>query len=102
MDENQPKDITTGKGIEIVTGGSVADILKMQTGEANKEAPHLTVPFYMPLVREGAGSVLPALRNDRAVEQGIAHWAGGDSDRPPASVADRSGRPTAPRIPTRR
>ena len=99
---NEQEHITAGKPIEIVTGGSLADILKLHTGEANKEAPHLTVPFYMPLVREGAGSVLPALRNDRAVEQGIAHWPGQGSDRPPASVADRSGRPTAPRIPTRR
>jgi hypothetical protein len=67
MDESQPKDITTGKPIVIVPGGSLEDILKLHTGEANKEAPHLTVPFYMPLAlpmtfEDALACITPALR----------------------------------------
>lgn len=31
--------------------GSVEDVLKIASGQANKEAPHVTVPFYMPLAQ---------------------------------------------------
>src|SRR5262245_59902424 len=63
----EPTDNTPGMAVEIVTGGSLADILKMHTGEANKEAPHLTVPFYMPLAlpmsfEDGLTCISPALR----------------------------------------
>lgn len=34
--------------VEVVSG-SVEEMVKRASGEANKEAPHLTVPFYMPL-----------------------------------------------------
>ena len=34
-----------------IIGGPVEDILKIASGEANKQAPHLTVPFYMPLAQ---------------------------------------------------
>jgi hypothetical protein len=64
---NQPENTDSGKAIEIVTGGSLDDILKLDTGEANKEAPHLTVPLYMPLalpmsVEEALTCVSPTLR----------------------------------------
>jgi hypothetical protein len=67
MDKNQPKVITTGKGMEIIAVDSVNDILKLHTGEANKEAPHLTVPFYMPLAlpmtfEDALACISPALR----------------------------------------
>jgi hypothetical protein len=64
---NEPEHITAGKPIEIVPGGSLDQIVKLHTGEANKEAPHLTVPFYMPLAlpmsfEDGLTSISPALR----------------------------------------
>src|SRR5579884_669400 len=57
----------TGKATEITAVGTLADILKLHTGEANKDAPHLTVPFYMPLalpmsVEDCLTCISPALR----------------------------------------
>ncbi len=34
---------------ECVAASSFDEAMKIATGQANKEAPHLTVPFYMPL-----------------------------------------------------
>ena len=31
--------------------GSAEEVFKISSGIANKEAPHLTVPFYMPLAQ---------------------------------------------------
>src|SRR5262245_31211490 len=66
---NEPEHIPAGKPIEIVHGGSLSDILKLHTGEANKEAPHLTVPFYMPLAlpmsfEDSLTCISPALRKE--------------------------------------
>jgi hypothetical protein len=64
---NQPRHSNSGKPIEIMPVGSVDEFLKMHTGEANKEAPHLTVPFYMPLAlpmtfKDALTCISPALR----------------------------------------
>ena len=39
----------TTKARADVEGGSLEDALKLQSGQANAEAPHLVVPLYMPL-----------------------------------------------------
>jgi len=36
---------------QVDTCASVHEAIRFATGEANKESPHLTVPFYMPLAR---------------------------------------------------
>lgn len=46
---------------------SVTDVWKIATGQANKEAPHLIVPFYMPLAKsltleEGLSCCRPDIR----------------------------------------
>jgi hypothetical protein len=66
MDEKEKKARSTGTATEVVAVGSVDEILKLHTGEANKEAPHLTVPFYMPLAlpvsfEDGLTCISPAL-----------------------------------------
>lgn len=58
---------TTGNVTEVVAVDSLDDMLKLATGEANQEAPHLTVPFYMPLAlpmsfEEALTCISPSLR----------------------------------------
>ena len=78
---------------ESVAVSSFDEARRIVTGEANKEAPHLTVPFYMPLAQsvtleDALKWCRPVIR--KAVKEGkaqllaIAHgtMAGKDSSRP--------------------
>ena len=74
---------------ESVAVSSFDEARRIVTGEANKEAPHLTVPFYMPLAKsltleDALNCCRPDIRN--AVKTGkarllaIAHGMMGDKD----------------------
>jgi hypothetical protein len=74
-------------------GGPVEDMLKIASGAANREAPHLTVPFYMPLAKSvTVEDALKCCRPDirQAVKAGtvrllaLAHGQMADDDKPRA------------------
>lgn len=78
------------KPVEVV-GSPVEDMLKIASGQANKEVPHLTVPFYMPLAPsitladalKACGPEIREAANAGAIKLlALAHGTMADGDSP--------------------